>query len=287
VIAADKPMSGPRHLAVPVPSPVIKQDDKAYTLEFYTQQQVAACELAAHREKSLAITDSASLATANAMVVELAKAEKEIDARADALTAQHKQTIKAITGMRDELQNLLNPAKRSLQGKLITFKREQDAKKAEADRLAKEEARKAQEAAEAERKRLQAEADAKHAEAVAAAKAKADAEAKELAEVLGEPVEAAPVVVAPAPVIETPTPVLPAPIVAPVEPVEVAVTTRKERRPEVYDLRALCRYIADGGAIDLIEGRLPAIKNALVGGAQLPGCRLIEVEVMANKRSQP
>lgn len=283
----EKPLPGPRQLDVAIPSPVISQSDKGFCLEVFTSQQVAACEMAAFRESSLVITDTASLAAGNVLAGELAAAEKEIEARAKALKAPFKQTIDSIHEIRTALLSTILPAKQSIQGKLLAFKRKKDAEEAEAQRAAEEERQKALAAAEAERKRLQAEADAKHAEAVRAAREKAEAEAKEMAALIGAPVEPEPVKVAPAPVVAAPEiPLSTRTLMPAAAPVEVAVTTRKDKKPEIYDLRALCRYVADGGALDLVQANTTAVKNALVSNAQLPGCRMIEVETPVMKAAR-
>lgn len=276
-------LSGPRHLSVPMASPIINRNDQAFTLEVFPQQQVAACEIAAQRETALVITDATTALAGNALLEAISAAEKEVKARTAALTAPLKQTVEAINGMRDELINLLNPAKRSLQDKLLTFDREQKAKKAAAEAAAAEEQRKAKEAAEAERKRLQAIADKEHAEKVATAQAKADAEAKELAALLGAPVEPEAVKVEPAPIIAAPAVPLTTRTLMPSKPVEIAVTTRTDRKVEITDLRALCRFVADGGSLDLVQANTVAVKNSIISGTAVPGAQLVEVQTAVNK----
>ncbi len=279
------PISGPRQLSVALPSPILQQNDGKALIEVYTQQQVASCEIAVQRESAMTITDSESLIIGNSLVVALADAEKAIEARAKQLKAPLKQTMEAIQEMTAVLIDPVTAAKKSLQGKLMTFKRAEDAR-IEAERRAAElKAHQERQAAEMERKRLQAEADAKHAAEVAAAQAKAAQDAKDLEELLGSPVEVAPVVIAPAPKIELPIVSTKVAMVAE-KPIEVAVNTRKDKRVEITDLRALCRHIADGGSLDLVQANTVALKNAMGNGAQIPGAQLIEVETFVQKRAQ-
>jgi hypothetical protein len=232
--------------------------------------------------KQLDVTDALTLETGNRLLMESHATLKELEAARVKLkkpiTDLGREIDKVVSGIADPL----DAGKRSLLVKVSTYQRKlQD----EADRLrreAEEKMRQEREAAEKERASLQAEADANHAAEVAAAKAKAEAEAKELEEILGSPVEAEPVVVAPAPVIQA--------AVIHVDPampgadhtIKAAVQKRIVQKVEFTD-RALVPVSVGNRVLRPIDER--AVLDALKAGAVIQGARLIDVEQLAMARA--
>jgi len=116
--------------------------------------------------------------------------------------------------------------------------------------------------------------------AEAEAKAKAEAEAKELEAILGKPVVAEVVAVAPAPVIQAAPVAAVVPVAA--APVVSAVQTRKVQKVEYTD-RMLVPIHVGGAVLRPIDEA--AVKKALLAGASIPGASLVDVETYAMARA--
>ncbi len=229
--------------------------------------------------KVLDITDAATFDVGNKLLLDSHKTLKDLEAARVALKRPITELGKAIDSVVASVADPLDQAKRSMQGKVAAYQRKLKAEADAARVQAEERAAAARAEAEQERQRLQAEADAKHAAEVAAAKAKAEAEAKELEAILGKPVEAEPVKVAPAPKIEAAKVELPA--VIPEAP-KSAVQTRKVQRVEFTD-RMLVPVHVGGVVLRPIDEA--AVLRALKAGAVVPGAQLVEVEQLSMARA--
>lgn len=264
--------------AVPV-AVRLSHDLPAPAIEVVPLALVEQVEIAVAEASQIRITDAASFEAANALVVRLHQADKAVESHGEKIKKPLNQLLKAVRDCLDRAATPVQNAKRELQAKIFAWTREQQRIAEAARAKAEAEERAARAAAEAERARLQAEADAKHAAEVAAAKAKAQADADAFAEVIGVPVEAAPVIVAPAPVVIAAPVAIAAPVIPQVQ--KSAVSVRKVKKLEIYDAAAVPVSL---GGIDLRPIDQAAVKRALDSGIAVPGARMIEVEEMAMAR---
>jgi hypothetical protein len=230
----------------------------------------------------LEIVDAGSFEVGNRLLIDSHKSLKELEAARVKLKKPITDLGKAIDAVVAKVADPLDAAKRSLQGKVLAYQR-QEQERAERDRR-EAEAKAAAEraAAEAERARLQAIADAEHAKQVAEAKAQADAEAAELAKILGEPVAPEPVAVAPAPVVEVAKPA-PAPVI-PAAPKASAVQVRRVPVRTCTDPAALAAWLCANGRASLIDFDMVAIGEIQAAGVTVPGFAIEYREVMAAGR---
>lgn len=242
--------SGPRHLDVELPQPILPSTPGAkLLLEVYSQQIVGLCEGLVADATAAACTDLATKRKAEGTLLRLHDALKAVESRRVDLKKPITQMGRAIDEIAAKLTAPMDIAKRSLQGRIVAFDRIESERVAAEQRAADEKARR------------------EHEDAIAAEKAKAAAEAKELAEVLGEYVE-----VAPKPV---PEPV-PTPIVA--TPKSTAVQVRVDTEVQIDDASLIPQRI--GETVLMIPDKA-AIKRCINLGITVPGCRLIEVERVA------
>lgn len=231
--------------------------------------------------KVLDVVDAATFEAGNRLLVEAHQAAKDLEAARVKLkkpiTDLGREIDKVVAGVADPL----DAAKRTMQGKVLAYQKAEQAKADAARREAEEKARIEREAAEKERARLQAEADEKHAIEVAAAKAKAAAEAQELEAILGKPVAAEPVQVAPAPVVQavavkiTETPI--APVIA------TAIQTRKVQKLVIDNEADVPAYVS---GINIRPIDTTAVRKLLAAGVAVPGCRMVEVEEIGMARGR-
>jgi flagellar biosynthesis GTPase FlhF len=232
--------------------------------------------------KALIIADAATFEVGNRLLIDSHAALKQIEAKRVALKRPLADLGKAIESVCSSLSDPLEKEKANLQGRVAAWSRQEKAK-AEAARLAAEEvARKEREAAEQERARLQAIADEEHRQQVAAAEAKAKAEADELAAVLGKPVEAKPVEVAPAPKVEIAAPTTPAPVI-PAAPKASAIV---ERNVPVLVIDDAALVPVSIGGQELRPLDKAAIKRAINAGITVPGAH-IEMQPQTAMARQP
>jgi F0F1-type ATP synthase membrane subunit b/b' len=229
--------------------------------------------------KVLDIVDGTTFDAGNAICIKAHDTLKKIEAQRVALKRPINELAKAIESVCASVADPLEAAKKSMQGKVAAFQKAEQAKADALRREAEERARIEREAAEKERARLQAIADAEHAERVAAAKAKAEADAKELEAMLGAPVVAEAVNVAPAPVIQAAVVKI---TETPIAPIASAIQTRKVQKVEFTD-RILVPVAVGGVVLRPIDEA--AVLKALKDGAVIPGARLIEVEQLAMGRA--
>ena len=270
---------GPVYAAALMPAPIVGTADRPLLVVFEAAQ-AAQWQAMATQAGALAITDAASFDAANALLVTLHNAGKEVEARKAALKRPVIDTGKAIDQVVARVAEPLDAAKRSLQGKVAAYQAEQRRIADEARRKAEEAARIEREKAEAERARAQAEADAKHAAAVAAAKAAAQAEADELAALLGTASAPVEVVVAPAPVIQA-------------RKVEVQQVAEAPRSSAVVTRMVPTLEIADAslipisiGGIELRPVDTAAVKRAIAAGLVVPGAAMVDKPTNAMARGK-
>ena len=209
------------------------------------------------QSKDFQVTDENSMGIGNGMVMEVHKLAKAVEDHRKALKKPVTELGKLIDSISKKASIPLTEAKRKLQGKLLTYQREQERIAAEARAKAEEEQRKAE-----------AEARAK-AEAEAAEKAK---EAEELSAILGKVVEPEPVHVEPVKVATAPVPE---------PPKATAIQTRKVKELEITDPDLVPVSI---GMVEIRPINRAALKKALLEGAQCPGAKIIEVEQVAMGR---
>lgn len=230
--------------------------------------------------KVLEITDQTTFDVGNKLLIDSHQALKDLEAARTRLKKPITELGREIDRVVASVADPLDVAKRSMQGKVANWQRIKFEEAAKANREAQAKAKQEAEAAEQERARLQAIADEEHAKQVRAAKAKALEEASELEAILGKPVEAVPVVVAPAPVI------LAAPVTtvvpAVVAPAATAVQRRTVQRVEFIDRMLVPIHVA-GELVRPIDE--PAIKRLLLAGVVVPGARLVDAEVLAMSRA--
>jgi len=243
----------------------------APTLEVL-KQDVADKSAALVAAANFEIADVAAFARANDMATVMHATEKEIEARRLYLKRPLTDTAKLIEAAVDGVAGPLSAARRSLVAKIAAWdKKQKDAALA----AQRENERKAEE----ERLAKQKIADEEHAAKVKAAKDAADQQAKELEEILGKPVEVAPVAVAPAPVVQV---VKPAPIAAPVAP--SAVTTRMVAKLIIHDPRKVAAQYQCGMEI-LVRIDEAAVKRAIDAGAIVDGAHIEMTEQTVMRRA--
>lgn len=245
----------------------------APTLEVL-KQAVADKSAALVASSAFDITDADTFAKANDLATVMHATEKEIEARRLFLKRPLTDTAKAIEAAVDGVAGPLSAARRSLVGKIAAW----DKKQKDAALAAQ---REAERKAEEERAAKQKAADEEHAKQVAAAKAKAEQDAKELADLIGSPVEVAPVVVALAPVVAA---VKPAPVAAPAAP--SAVTTRVVPELVIDENHPALAAFKVGGEM-LVSINRAAVKRVLDSGAVLPWARIEMREQVAMKAVRP
>ena len=213
--------------------------------------------------------DAATFEAGNRLLIESHATLKKIEAQRVALKRPIADLAKAIEGVCSSVAAPLDDAKKSMQGKVATYQRQEQATADALRREAEERARIAREAAEKERASLQAAADELHRQQVAAAKAKAEAEAKELEAILGKPVEVEAVKIAPAPVIEAAKVVVQAVAVAPL--LKAAVQTVVVPTLVVSDAGALAAWLIANSRGHLVEFKMREIKALHDAGIPVPG----------------
>lgn len=211
--------------------------------------------------KVLDVVDAATYEAGNRLLMDAHQAGKDLEAARVKLKKPITDLGREIERVVASVADPLDAAKRSMLGKVSTFKRKLEEEAERARREAEEKARREHEAAEKERQRLQAEADAK-----------AKQEADELAAVLGKAVEPEPVKVelppAPKPAAIAPAPVLP----------KAAAAVRKVQRVEFTD-RALVPVQVAGRVLRPIDEA--AVKALLLAGVEVPGAKLETVEQLS------
>lgn len=245
----------------------------APTLEVL-KQDVADKSTALVAASSFEITDAATFAKANDMATVMHSTEKQIENRRLYLKRPLTDTARLIEAAVDGVASPLSAARRSLVGRIAAW----DKKQKDAALAAQ---REAERKAEEERLAKQKLADEEHARLVKAAQDEADKQAKELAEVLGTPVEAKPVEVAPAPVVAA---VKPAPVAAPVAP--SAVTTRTVPELVIDESHPTIAQFKVGGEL-LININRAAVKRVLDAGGVLAWARIEMREQVAMKAVRP
>lgn len=226
--------------------------------------------------KHLDIVDAGSFEAGNRLLIESHKALKDLEAARVALKRPITELGKSIDGVVASVADPLDAAKRSMQGKVAAYQRAEQEKADKAKREAEEKARQEREAAEKERQRMQAEADAKHAAEVADAEAKAKAEAAELEAILGKPVAAEPVKVAPAPVIEAAPVAAPVAVVAPLP--KAAVQTVIVPTLVVANAGVLAAWLFANSRANLVEFKMREIKALYEAGVPVPGLAIEQRE---------
>ncbi len=229
--------------------------------------------------KVLEICDAATFEVGNGLLIDSHKTLKELEASRVKLKKPITELGKTIDQVVANVADPLEAAKKAMQGKVAAYQRAEQAKAEKARQEAEAKAAAERAAAEAERARLQAIADAEHAAKVAEAKAKAEADAKELEAILGKPVEAEPVKVAPAPKIEAAVVKI---TETPIAPIASAFQARKVQRLEFTD-RAQVPISCGIYVLRPIDET--AVKKALMAGAVIPGVRLVEAEILAMGRA--
>lgn len=232
--------------------------------------------------KVLEITDAGSFEAGNRLLLDAHQALKDLEAARVKLKKPITDLGREIDKVVASVAEPLEQAKRTMQGRVAAHQRKLQEEEARARREAEERARQEREAAEKERARLQAIADEEHRQKVAAAEAKAKQEAEELAAVLGTPVEAKPVEVAPAPKVEIAAPATPAPVI-PAAPKASAIQVRKVPVLVIDDPAAV--PVAIGGQ-ELRPIDRAAVKRALDAGLTVPGCRIELQEQTAMARGR-
>lgn len=213
--------------------------------------------------------DAATFEAGNRLLIESHAALKKIEAQRVALKRPINDLAKAIEGVCASVADPLEAAKKSMQGKVAGYQRAEQAKADAARREAEAKAAAERAAAEAERARLQAIADAEHTAKVAEAKAKAEAEAKELESILGKPVVAEAVAVAPAPVIQAAHVAAPVAVAAPLP--KAAVQTVIVPTLVVADAGALAAWLVANSRASLVEFKMREIKALHDAGVPVPG----------------
>lgn len=237
--------------------------------------------------------DAAGLLAGNELFREVDQLAKTIAAQRLELTRPIDQLKTAIIEAERSATMPLNEAKAALGQRMLTCK-------AELDRVAAEERRKAEAEAraraEAERQRLEAERQAliakqKAEHEAARAKAKADQEAaeaaaREQAELLGTPVEVEVIAAPEAPNEPPPVVVIPEvfrPVVAAPAP-KLAVRKSVRQVLEIVDAEKVIAAADDAGRLfgrQVLLVDEAAVKALLLAGCAVPGARLVEVEGQA------
>jgi hypothetical protein len=216
--------------------------------------------------KVLDVVDAATYEAGNRLLMDAHQAGKDLEAARVKLKKPITDLGREIERVVASVADPLDAAKRSMLGKVSTFKRKLEEEAERARREAEEKARLEHEAAEKERARLQAEADAK-----------AKQEAEEMAAVLGKAVEPEPVKVElpPAP---KPAAIAPAPAPLP----KSAAAVRKVQVVEYTD-RALVPVAIGGRVLRPIDEA--AVKQALLAGVEVPGAKMATVEQLSMSRA--
>lgn len=223
---------------------------------------------------------------ANALLVDLDKTEKDIEAQVERHSKPAHGLHKAILAVGKKAIEPINFAKVSMRDQIGAWNRKQEEALQAAQAKADAERKAAEEAAEKERARLQAIADKEHAEALAAAEAERlkiqaqkDAEAKELEEIIGAPVVAEVAKVEmPKPVeVRVPAPAAPA-VVVPLA-AKSAVTTRMVKKLIIKDPQIVPAYI---NGIELRTIDAMAVKAAIDSGVIVPGAciEMVPIDVI-------
>lgn len=242
----------------------------APTLEVLAQATCDKAQALVKAADALIITDPASFAKANDLATVMYAEEKAITARKEYLKRPIIDVGKAIDVIIDASFSPLTERRKAMAGKISAW-----------DKKLKDEAaaiqRKKEQEAEAERQRLQKIADDKHAEEVRVAQEKAAQEAKELAELLGAPVEVAPVAVAPAPKVEAPR------VEQAAAPLPAAAVTTRMVPELVVDEHHPLLAAFDVGGERLININRAGVKRVLEAGAVLPWARMVLREQTAMK----
>lgn len=245
----------------------------APTLEVL-KQAVADKSAALVASSAFDITDADTFAKANDLATVMHATEKEIEARRLFLKRPLTDTAKAIEAAVDGVAGPLSAARRSLVGKIAAW----DKKQKDAALAAQREAEKK---AEDERLAKQKLADEEHAAKVKAAQEQAAKDAKELEDLIGSPVEVAPVKVEPAPVVAA---VMPAAVAAPVAP--SAITTRTVPELVIDENHPALAAFQVGGEM-LVTVNRAAVKRVLDAGGILPWAHIKMVEQVAMKAVRP
>jgi hypothetical protein len=219
--------------------------------------------------KVLDVVDAATYEAGNRLLIESHKALKDIEKAVEPIEREIRDMGKAVRQVKAGVCDPLELGKKAMQGKVAAYQKAEQAKADALRREAEEKARIEREAAEKERARLQAIADAEHAAEVAAAEAKAEAEAKELEAILGKPVEAEAVKVAPAPVIQAAPVAAPVAVAAPLP--KAAVQTVSVPVLVVADAGALAAWLVANSRANLVEFKMREIKALHDAGIAVPG----------------
>lgn len=251
--------------AVTVPNPIAVQ-----AVEVVPAALVESIQANTAKAKAIGAVTAENLEEANAVAIAIHRDHSALTDHVEKITKPLNQVLKAVRTCRDNAEDPLLEAKRALTASIGKFNAAEAARKEAERQAALERARQEAAKAEEERKRLQAEADAKHAAEVKAAQEKAAAEARELAEILGTPVPAAPVQVAPAPVVAAPKAVE---VVVPKaeKPAASAVVTRKVPVLLIDNTQLIPAYI---GGMELRPIDKAAIKRAIDAGLVVPGAHV-------------
>lgn len=215
--------------------------------------------------KVLDVVDAATFEAGNRMLMDAHQAGKDLEAARVKLKKPITDLGREIDRVVAAVAEPLDAAKRSLLGKVSSYKRKLEEEAERARREAEEKARQERETAEKERARLQAEAEAK-----------AKQEADEMAAILGKAVEPEPVKVELPP---APKPAAPAPAPAPLP--KAAATERMVPRVEYTD-RALVPVQVAGRVLRPIDEA--AVKALLVAGVEVPGAKLVKVPQLSMAR---
>jgi len=209
------------------------------------------------RAASIVVADQESYNAAAELVVEIVTLERQIVEHhkpiKDAAFAAHKAACAAEKKLLDPLAQAKTIIKRSI----VAWEQEQERIRLEAQRKAQEEQRRLE---EEERLRLAIEAEA----------AGAPEETKQ--EILSMPVI-----------------VMPRPVVAPTFQRAAGVTTSQRWKAEVFDMKALCRAIAEGRvSTELVQPNLVALNGmarAMKATFQIPGCRAVPETSVSVRRA--
>jgi hypothetical protein len=226
-----------------------------------------------------------------------------IEAQRTAITGPINKALKAINDLFRGPKEYLDTAEKTIKGKMLVYKQEQDRIAAEAARRAEEAAaaerrrleeearrvREEQEARErearAEQERIQREADEarQRGDAEAAARAQAEAESRaRQAEIDAQNAAAQ------AAAIEQTAAVITAPVVALAQPKAAGISTAKSWDFEVEDLLKVVQHVAkhpEHVSILMVDSvKLRALVKALGKNLGIDGVRVFEKETMAARR---
>ncbi len=248
----------------------VQHEIAAPTLEVVAAELVSKSAALTAAADALTVADATTFEAGNRVLMDLHRVGKEIEAQRVRLKKPVTELGKLIDSISAKASEPLDAAKRTLQGKVISYQKRQEEAAAKARMEQEAIARKQREEQQAEQRRLQAEADAK-----------AKAEAAELEAILGKPVEPEPVKV------ELPATQWFPPPVIPEAPKATAVQSRKVPKVIITSPRAVARFVADGGPLELLDLNHGAIKRALDAGLEVPGAtiELVEVLAMAGSRT--